>query len=86
MSINEVERIKNLIEEAKTKKAKSEGIIEKIKSVWKEKYGTDDVKEIKNKLKEMKTELTESDERKEVIFNKLLKSNDWDKLEVELGF
>lgn len=86
MSINEVERIKNLIEEAKTKKAKSEGIIEKIKSVWKEKYGTDDVEEIKNKLKEMKTELTESDERKEVIFNKLLKSNDWDKLEVELGF
>lgn len=86
MNINELERIKNLIEEAKTKKAKSEGIIEKIKSTWKEKYGTDDEEEIKNKLKELQEQLSESDKRKEVIFNKLLQSNDWDKLEGELGF
>ena len=85
MDSNEIERIKNLIQKAETQKAKAEGVIEKIKSEWKEKYGTDDISVIRNKLEELESELESSNERIESIYNKLLESNDWDKLEQELN-
>ena len=85
MDSNEIERIKNLIQKAETQKAKAEGVIEKIKFEWKEKYGTDDISVIRNKLEELESELESSNERIESIYNKLLESNDWDKLEQELN-
>lgn len=85
MDINEIERIKNLIQKAETQKVKTEGVIEKIKSEWKEKYGTDDISVIRNKLEELEQELISSNERQEIIYTKLLESNDWDKLEQELN-
>lgn len=87
MSSNDVEKIKEikeLIEKAKIQKAKSEGVIEKIKSDWKERYGTDDVDEVRKKQKELEEKLGETEKKKDLVYEKLVNSNDWEKLEKEL--
>lgn len=85
MELKEVERIKDLIDKNEIEKAKAQGVKESIKKQWKEKFGTDDVDEIKNKLQEMQGELDNSNKRLETLSNKLFNSYDWDKLEEELG-
>ena len=68
----------------KIENAKNSGLIENIKKEWKEKFGTDDPKEIKEKLQEMKEEFEKSDARKNKLYNDLLNAYDWDELEEEL--
>ena len=85
MELKEVERIKDLINKNEIEKAKAQGVKESIKKQWKEKFGTDDVEEIKGKLQEMQGELDNSNKRLETLSNKLFNSYDWDKLEEELG-
>ncbi len=85
MELKEVERIKDLIDKNEIEKAKAQGVKESIKKQWKEKFGTDDVEEIKGKLQEMQGELDNSNKRLETLSNKLFNSYDWDKLEEELG-
>lgn len=85
MELKEVERIKDLINKNEIEKAKAQGVKESIKKQWKEKFGTDDVEEIKGKLQEMHGELDNSNKRLETLSNKLFNSYDWDKLEEELG-
>lgn len=85
MELKEVERIKDLINKNEIEKAKAQGVKENIKKQWKEKFGTDDVEEIKGKLQEMQGELDNSNKRLETLSNKLFDSYDWDKLEEELG-
>ena len=85
MNLKEVERIKALINKNEIEKAKAQGVKESIKKQWKEKFGTDDVDEIKNKLQEMQGELDNSNKRLETLGDKLFNSYDWDKLEEDLG-
>lgn len=85
MELKEVERIKDLINKNEIEKAKAQGVKESIKKQWKEKFGTDDVEEIKGKLQEMQGELDNSNKRLETLSDKLFNSYDWDKLEEELG-
>ena len=85
MELKEVERIKDLINKNEIEKAKAQGVKESIKKQWKEKFGTDDVEEIKGKLQEMQGELDNSNKRLEKLTEKLFNSYDWDKLEEELG-
>lgn len=85
MELKEVERIKDLINKNEIEKAKAQGVKESIKKQWKEKFGTDDVEEIKGKLQEMQGELDNSNKRLETLSNKLFDSYDWNKLEEELG-
>ena len=85
MELKEVERIKDLINKNEIEKAKAQGVKESIKKQWKEKFGTDDVEEIKGKLQELQGELDNSNKRLETLSNKLFNSYDWDKLEEELG-
>ena len=85
MELKEVERIKGLINKNEIEKAKAQGVKESIKKQWKEKFGTDDVEEIKGKLQEMQGELDNSNKRLERLVDKLFDSYDWDKLEEELG-
>lgn len=85
MDINKVNEIKGLISKCEIESAKSQGIIENIKKQWKADYGTDDEKEIEQKLQEMQCELDNSNKRLETLSNKLFNSYDWDKLEEELG-
>ena len=85
MELKEVERIKDLINKNEIEKAKAQGVKESIKKQWKEKFGTDDIEEIKGKLQEMQGELDNSNKRLETLSNKLFDSYDWDKLEEELG-
>jgi len=84
MNVNEVTRIQELISKAELENAKAQGQIEAIKQEWKKVYGTDDEKEIRAKLVELTEELKKSNERLEVLYNKLLASYDWDSLEEEL--
>ena len=85
MDLKEVTRIKDLIDKNEIEKAKAQGVKESIKKQWKEKFGTDDIDEIKNKLQEMQGELDNSNKRLETLGEKLFNSYDWDKLEEELG-
>lgn len=85
MSIDEIGRIKGLIEKAQLESAKSEGQIEVIKKEWKKNYGTDDVEEIEKIKLNLEMELNKTEERKQVLYNKLIESYDWDLLEQELG-
>lgn len=85
MNLREVERIKGLIEKNEIERAKAQGVKESIKKQWKEKFGTDDVEEIKKKLREMQDELDCANKRLEKLTEKLFNSYDWDKLEEELG-
>lgn len=85
MELKEVERIKDLINKNEIEKAKAQGVKESIKKQWKEKFGTDDVNEVKGKLQEMQDELDNSNKRLQTLADKLFNSYDWDKLEEELG-
>lgn len=85
MNIKEVERIEELIKKAELEVAKSEGQIQTLRTQWKKLYGTDDEQEIKEILKNQKAELTKTQERLNVLYNKLLESCDWDSLEEELS-
>ena len=85
MELKEVERIKDLINKNEIEKAKAQGVKESIKKQWKEKFGTDDVEEIKGKVQEMQGELDNSNKRLETLSNKLFNSYDWDQLAEELG-
>ena len=84
MDIKKVQEIKETIAKCEIESAKAQGIIENIKKQWKEDYGTDDEKEIEQKLQEMNSELKQSNERLETIYNKLVDSYDWEQLENEM--
>lgn len=85
MNVKEVERINELISRAQISSAKSQGQIEAIKAEWKKTYGTDDEKEIKKRLHELEEEEQKTIERQEVLYDKLINSYDWVKLEEELA-
>ena len=85
MSVNEIEKIKGVIDKAGLESAKSEGKIEAIKKEWKKKYGTDDINEIKKIKANLEEELKKTDERKKVVYDKIVKSNNWEELEEELA-
>lgn len=85
MNVNEVERINDIIGKAEIESAKSEGQIEAIKKEWKKKYGTDDINEIKKIKSNLEDELKKTEERRKVVYDKIIESNDWDELEEELA-
>lgn len=85
MNVKEVGRIENLIKKAELEIAKSEGQIQILKTQWKKLYGTDDVQEVKELLKNQKLELTKTQERLNTLYDKLLEACDWDSLEEELS-
>lgn len=85
MNVKEVERIEDLIKKAELEVAKSEGQIQTLRTQWKKLYGTDNEQEIKEILKNQKAELTKTQERLNVLYNKLLEACDWDSLEEELS-
>ena len=84
MNVKEVERIKNLIQDAELSNAKSQGIIENIQKEWKDKFGTDKLEDVEKELEKLQEELKQSDDRLEQLEKKLNNSYDWDKLEEEL--
>lgn len=84
MNVKEVERIKNLIQDAELSNAKSQGIIENIQKEWSNKFGTDKLEDVEKELEKVEEELKQSDERLEQLEKKLNDSYDWDKLEEEL--
>lgn len=84
MNVREVERIKNLIQDAELSNAKSQGIIENIQKEWSNKFGTDKLEDIEKELEKLEEESKQSDERLEQLEKKLNDSYDWDKLEEEL--
>ena len=84
MNVKEVERIKNLIQDAELSNAKSQGIIENIQKEWNDKFGTDKLEDVEKELEKLQEESKQSNERLEQLEKKLNDSYDWDKLEEEL--
>lgn len=84
MNVKKVEEIKELISKSEIVSAKSQGQIDAIKAEWKKLYGTDDENEIKNKLQELEEEQVKTEERQNVLYERLINAYDWDTLEEEL--
>ena len=85
MNVNEVQKINDIINKAELESAKSEGKIEAIKKEWKKKYGTDDINEIKKIKAGLEEDLKKTEERKKVVYEKIVSSNNWEELEEELA-
>lgn len=84
MDVKEFERIKGLIKKAELESAKAQGAVDSIKKGWMEEFGTDDVNEIRERLKKMREERDLMKERLDNLYSKLESSCDWDALEREL--
>lgn len=85
MKVSEFENIKNLIQKAEVEKAKAQGVKENIKGEWKKKYGFETLEEAKEKLNELNSDYNKNENRKEKLMNELEESQDWEKIEEELG-
>ena len=85
VSIEEVERINDLISKAEMENAKNSVFIENIEDEWQKKFGTTDVSKIEEKLNEMKSDLSNSKERLNKIYSELMNSQNWEELEEELS-
>lgn len=81
MTISEIESIKEKIKNAEIKSARAQGVIDNIKKEWKEKYGTDDIEEIKIKLNDLKKNQVLYEEKINKLMKKLNDSYNWDSLE-----
>jgi hypothetical protein len=85
MSIDEVEKINNLIERAQIESAKSKGKIEQIEKDWKEKYGTSDLDEVISIKDKMESDLKSKEKEAESLYDDLVNGYDWEQLEEELN-
>lgn len=85
MDTREFERIKNIISKAELDSAKAQGKIDSIKSNWKEKYGTDDIDEIKKIYENQIEEIEKLEEKMGELWDKIVTSCDWDALEKKLN-
>lgn len=84
VDVKEVQKIKEMINQAELENAKNLGVIENIRKNWKETYGTDDPVELKKKLEEMKYDEENTKERLNKLYSDLMESQDWEQLEEEL--
>lgn len=85
MKTNELENIKGLIQRAEVEKAKDQGVKESIKAEWEKKYGFETIEEAEEKLAELNSEYNKNEKKKEKYLNELSESQDWEKIEEELG-
>ena len=85
MDIREVQKIKDLIGKSEVENAKAQGVIEDIKSEWREKYGFDTVEEANCKYEELKENLSKMENREEKLMKDLSQIQDWEKIEEELN-
>ena len=85
MKTNELENIKDLIQRAEVEKAKAQGVKESIKAEWEKKYGFETIGEAEEKLAELNSEYNKNEKKKEKYLNELSESQDWEKIEEELG-
>ena len=84
MKVNEIERIKNLIQEAELEQAKAQGVKDSIKAEWKKKYGFDSIEKAKEMLEELESNLEKNEKKKVKLTEELEEFQDWDKIEKEL--
>lgn len=85
VDVRKVEQINELISKAEMESAKNSVLIENIESEWKKKFGTADISVIKTKLEEMKSDLSNSKDRLNKVYSDLMKAQNWEELEEELG-
>ena len=85
VSVDELERIQNLIKKSELEIAKSEGQIQSIKNEWKKKYDTDDEEKIKQIIKDLKADKKKNQAKLDALYQELEECCDWDALEEELS-
>ncbi len=75
-----IEDIKDRIEDAKSKKAKAEGAIERIESEWESEYGIEngDTKAVETTLKELDTTIERDETRLSELLGELETLTDWE--------
>ena len=85
VSVDELERVQNLIKKSELEIAKSEGQIQSIKNEWKKKYDTDDEEKIKQIIKDLKADKKKNQAKLDALYQELEECCDWDALEEELS-
>lgn len=85
MDAREFERIKGIISKAEIDSAKAQGKIDAIKKTWKDRYGTDDIDEIRKIYDNLLEEKAKLEKKMDELWDKLVSSCDWDKLERKLN-
>lgn len=85
MDTREFERIKNIISKAELDSAKAQGKLDSIKKAWKEKYGTDDIDEIKKIYENLNKDKQKLEAKMNELWSRILCSCDWGGLERKLN-
>lgn len=85
MKLEQVQRIKEIIDRAEIEKAKAEGAIESIKKKWKETFGTDDINQVEIELEKLMKEKERLEARIKSIKDELVSAYDWESIADELG-
>ena len=81
MELSDLTRIKKIIADAETRKARAEGVIEKIEAQWKADFGVTTLAEAEAKLAELVKAKEAQEDRLEELLDQLEKAADWDELE-----
>jgi hypothetical protein len=81
MNIAELQRIENIIAEAETKKARSEGIVSKIIQEWQDEFEVDTLEKALALKETMEKAKKANDEKINTLFEQLEGSANWDELE-----
>lgn len=77
MTVERVQQIKNKIEKLKNKKAKSEGIIEKILQNLKEEFDIEDIKNVQDHINDLEEEIATNENKIDELTKKIEKLTDW---------
>ena len=81
MELSELNRIKKIIAEAETRKARAEGVVEKIMQQWKAEFGVNSLAEAEAKLVELQNAQDVQKARLKELLDQLEQAADWDELE-----
>jgi len=77
MTVDRFNEIKEKIEAGKERKAKAEGVLERIREQWKTDFGVDSIEAAEETLEEMNGEIEKAEARLESIAEQLEGVTDW---------
>lgn len=80
MTAKEFEQLKIKIDQARTQKARAEGVKARIEENWKKDYGLSNIKEVQGRISEIEKQVKKDTERLDSLYFKLEKVTDWDSI------
>jgi tripartite-type tricarboxylate transporter receptor subunit TctC len=81
INVQDVTRIKGLIQQAEVRAAKAQGVLDNIEAKWKEDYGEGSLAMAKKAYQELQSKIEKQEARREELVKALDDLYDWDSLE-----